>query len=433
MKKIIIFILGFFILCFSVTCRKKDDDDSCPVCPNISGFSQKKKKNGDTVTVAGENFTTNPEGLKLKATINGKDAVVAKILSDKQVKILVPDKCGTGPIRIYYDDELTSQSSAAFVYDRIGMTYFYAGKCGSNIENADPLLAEFTAPTAVFLDEPRGYVYALIADGKVLVRISSSGVKKIIETDPVIMRGGVCDASGNIYLAFDTHIARVDNSIFPSLTVVAGVSGTAGHADGKGAAARFNFVNDLLIDANNNMYIAENLFIRKMDVNTFNVTTLAGVNAAGYADGPALTAKFNSIVSIALDKNQNLYIADWENSRMRKLSNGVVSTIAGDGTAAVKNGIGTAAQLEKPRSVVVNNDATFLYFSDSFRSIIRKINLSNSEVSSFSGDLVSNGDKVGPVETALYFQPSGFTYSKTSDLFYIADYFNCKRFPLNKS
>ena len=425
MKKTIVFILGFFILCFSVTCRKKDDD-SCPVCPVVNSFSPGHGKNGDTVTIAGGNFTTNPEGLKLKVAINGMNAVITKIVSDNQVKILVPDKCGTGLIRVYYDDELSSQSAASFIYDRIGITYTFAGKCGSTIENADPLLAEFSSPTQVFLDEPRGYVYALIADGKILVRISSSGVKKIIDTSPEIIQGGACDASGNIYLAFSHHIARVDNSIFPSLTTVAGVAGSAGHADGKGTAAKFNFIGDLLMDESNNMYIAEKTFIRKMDVNSFTVSTIAGVNAAGYADGAALTAKFNTIASIALDKNQNLYIADWENSRMRKLSNGVVSTIAGDGTAAVKNGIGTAAQLEKPRSVVVNNDGTFLYFSDSFRSIIRKINLSNSEVSHFSGDLALNGDQNGPVETALYFQPSGFVYSKTKDLFYIADYFNCK-------
>jgi hypothetical protein len=424
MKKIILFVLGIFTLCFSITCRKKDDD-SCPVCPNISAFSPSHGKSGDTVTVAGENFTTNPDGLKLKATINGKDVSVISILSDRQMKIIVPDKCGTGPIRVYYDEELSSLSANAFIYDRVGITSTFAGKCGSTIDNADPLLAEFTSPTKVFLDEPRNIVYAIIADDKTLVRIGPSGVKKIIDTDPLIIRSGSCDASGNIYLAFDEYIAKVDNAITPTLTPIAGLAGSKGHTDGKGNIARFSSINDLLMDGNT-MYIAEATYIRKMDINNLNVTTIAGTGTAGFLDGPALTAKFSSIVSIAMDKNQNLYIADWSNNRMRRLSNGIVSTIAGDGTQAVKNGIGTAAQLQSPRSVVVNNDATFLYFSDDLTSFIRKIDLSNAAVSYFSGDLTLTGSQDGPVEIATYFQPRGFVYAKGMDAFYMADYFNCK-------
>lgn len=425
MKKITIPILCIFIICFTITCRKKDED-SCPVCPNISAFSPSHGKGGDTVTVAGENFSTNPDGLKLKATVNGKDATVISVLSDRQMKIIVPDKCGTGQIRAYYDEELTSLSANAFIYDRVGVTYLVAGKCGSaTTDNADPLLAEFRAPTKVFLDEPRGFIYVISEDDHTLSRISSAGVKKIINVGSQVIQSGICDASGNIYLAFDTYLGKIDNSITPTVTVLAGNLTTSGHADGKGSVARFNFINDLLVDGNT-MYLAEDTYIRKMDITTLDVSTIAGTSTAGFLDGAALTAKFNNIFSIALDKNQNLYIADWNNSRIRRLSNGVVSTVAGDGTAAVKNGVGTAAQIQKPRSLVVNNDATFIYFSDSFTSFIRKIDLSNAEVSYFSGDLTVNGDKVGPVETALYFQPRGFVYSKAQDLFYMADYFNCK-------
>lgn len=424
MKKFFLFTLGVFVLCFSLMCRKKDDGDECPACPKVNNFFPSHGKTGDSVRINGENYTTNPDGLQLKVSFNGKDAVVKSITSG-QVIALVPDKCGTGPIRVYYDVELFGESSVPFIYDRIGVTSTFAGKCGSVINNTDPLKAEFTAITKVFLDEPRSITYALIADGKTLVRIGSSGVKMIIDVNPEIIQSGICDASGNIYLAFDDHIAKVDNAITPTLSTVAGLSGSLGHADGKGTAARFNFVNDLLIDGDD-MYIAENNYIRKMDIKTFTVSTIAGDGTSGFKDGAALTAKFNNIFSIDMDKNKNLYIADWSNNRMRKLSGGIVSTIAGDGTQAVKNGIGINAQLQSPRSVVVNQDATFLFFSDSFTSFIRKINLSTSEVSHFSGDLTLTGAQDGPVETATYFQPRGFVYSKNTDAFYIADYFNCK-------
>jgi hypothetical protein len=424
MKKTILFTLSVVILCFFVMCRKKDDADDCPACPKVNSFFPLHGKTGDSIRINGENYTTNPDGLQLKISFNGKDASIKSVTSG-QVIATVPDKCGTGPIRVYYDVELFGESSVPFIYDRVGITSTFAGKCGSVIDNADPLKAEFSAITKVFLDEPRNTTYALIDDGKTLVRINASGAKMIIDTDPEIIQSGICDASGNVYLAFNNHIAKVENAVTPTLTVIAGSAGTAGHVDGKGTAARFNSVNDLLMDGDD-LYIAEDHYIRKMDIKTFAVTTLAGDGSAGFKDGPALSAKFGSLVSIDMDKNKNLYLADWSNNRMRKLAGGVVSTIAGDGTQAVKNGTGTNAQLQSPRSVVVNQDATFLYFSDSFTSFIRKINLSTAEVSHFSGDLTLTGSTDGPVETATYFQPRGFVYSKNTDAFFMADYFNCK-------
>lgn len=424
MKKLFLFTLGVCLLSFFVMCKKKDNTDDCPACPKVNSFFPSHGKTGDSVRINGENFTTNPDGLNLKVSFNGKDAVIKNVTAG-QIITTVPDKCGTGPIRVYYDVELFGESSVPFIYDRVGVTSTFAGKCGSTINNTDPLKAEFTAITKIFLDEPRSITYALIADGKTLVRIASSGVNKIIDTDPEIIQSGVCDASGNVYLAFGDRIAKVSNAIIPTLTTIAGSAGNTGHVDGIGTAARFNSVNDLLIDGDD-MYIAEDQYLRKMNIKTLAVTTVAGNGLAGFKDGPALSAQFGSIVSIDMDKNKNIYLADWSGNRMRKLANGIVSTIAGDGVQAVKNGIGTNAQLQSPRSVVVNQDATFLYFSDSFTSFIRKINLSNAEVSYFSGDLTLTGSQDGPVETATYFQPRGFVYSKNTDAFFMADYFNCK-------
>lgn len=421
MKNTILFLFGTFIVCFSVTCRKKDKD-ICPVCPQINSFSPSHGKKGDMITLTGVNFTTEPDGLKLKVSINGVDAVI-KNRNDTQVQLIVPDKCGTGPIKVYYDDELYSESASSFVYDFVAIVSTIAGKGGTGTDdNSDPLLARFFYPEKVFLDEPRDIIYVINESSQTLRRIDKAGVTTIISGITTPIQSGVCDKSGNVYLAFSNYIARVDHSLNYYLTPVAGVD-TAGHADGKGAKAKFNGINDLLLDDAENIYVAENTYIRKMDP-AFNVTTIAGTASAGYLDGPALTAKFNSIFSIALENNV-LYIADWKNNRMRKLAAGSVSTIAGDGVQAIRNGIGTAAQLQAPRSVIVNN-SNMLYFSDSFTSLIRKIDLNNSEVSFFSGDITQTGDVNGPAETALYMQPSGFAYSKKSNAFYLADFFNCK-------
>ncbi len=423
MKKVILIIFGVFIVCFSVTCRKKDKDD-CPVCPHIDNFSPGHGKTGTLVTINGSNFTTNPDGLKLKASINGINAVINKIV-DEQVQITVPAKCGSGSIRLYYDDELYTESST-FIYDFDPIVSTFAGAGGTGADdNADPLQAHFSYPEKVFLDVPRSIVYVIDDGGQRLRKIDKTGVHTILDNMSPTIRTGTCDQSGNVYLGIQYSIVRLDHSLNYYLTPVAGRSDSTGHKDGKGILARFSFVQDLIMDGSGNMYISENSCIRKMDVLTFTVSTIAGTTTTGYLDGPALSAKFDNVFSIALDNANNLYIADWKNNRMRKLSNGTVSTIAGNGVQGILNGIGTAAQLQAPRSVVIDNGNT-LYFSDSFTSIIRKIAVSTSEVTFFSGSSSVSGDVNGIADTALYNQPSGFAFDKTNRILYIADFFNSK-------
>jgi hypothetical protein len=424
MKKVAIVVVGIFIVCFAVTCRKKDNDE-CPVCPQITNFSPDHGKAGAVVTINGSNFTTNPDGLQLKASINGSNAVIKKIAND-QVQLAVPSKCGTGPIRLYYDDELSTESATAFIYDYDPIVSTIAGSSGAGPDdNADPLQAHFHYPEKVFLDVPRSIIYVIDNGGQSLRKIDKTGVHTILDNSSPTIKAGVCDPSGNVYLAINSSIARVDHSLTYYLTTVAGRSDSTGHKDATGPLARFNFIYSLIMDASGNIYASESTYIRKINVATFAVSTVAGTSTAGYLDGPALSAKFTNIFSMAIDDASNLYIADWTNNRMRKLSGGMVSTIAGNGVQGILNGTGTNAQLQAPRSVVIDHSNT-LYFSDSFTSIIRKITLNNAEVSFFSGSSSVNGDVNGAADTALYNQPSGFAYDKVNRALYLADFFNSK-------
>ncbi len=407
-------------------CRKKDNTDDCPVCPKITSFTPGHGKYKDTIRINGENFKTDPDGLSLKIDINGMSAQIVNITNDQAV-VIVPNKCGTGVIRAYYDQELYGESETSFLYDAVGITSTYAGKCGGTATaNANPLLAEFNSPDKIFLDDSRGYVYVVNDGNGTVSRVSSTGVTIIISGTNYI-QAGACDASGIIYLAFSEHIAKVESTAGTvMLKTIAGIEGSTGHVDGKAATAKFNGIRSMIIDNAGNFYIGESTYIRKIDA-AFNVSTIAGGATGGFLDGPALSAKFNSIVSLSLDKNQNLYIADWENSRIRKLSGGVVSTIAGSGVEGVKNGIGTAANLQKPRSITINNDDSFLYFSDSFiSSFLRKMDLKTGEVSYFTGDLTQTGSTDGPIETATYNEPKWLVYTKKMDALYVVEFFNCK-------
>lgn len=112
-------------------------------------------------------------------------------------------------------------------------------------------------------------------------------------------------------------------------------SGTAGYANGVGTMARFNFekAQGLDVDDEGNIYVADagNHSIRKITP-TGEVSTLAGNGSAGYVDGPAAEARFNTPFDVAIDNDKNIYVADTWNAKLRKITpDGVVSTITGVG------------------------------------------------------------------------------------------------------
>ncbi len=112
------------------------------------------------------------------------------------------------------------------------------------------------------------------------------------------------------------------------VSTFAGLAGSSGVADGQGSAARFSFPNDIAIDADDNLFVTSNHAIRKITIDG-SCTTYAGLSGnAAYADGLASQARFNQLGGIAVDNSGAIYVADYNNRRVRKISNGgVVSTL----------------------------------------------------------------------------------------------------------
>ncbi len=421
-----ILIFAFFIF-IAASCKKKHEDD-CPVCPKISDFYPAHAAKDSAVIITGDNFTTNPDGLNVRVDINGKSASILH-LSNEMIQVRVPAKCNNGKIRVYYDDELSTESEKTFVYDYTAMVSLVAGNGAvATTDNANPLLASFYYPDKVFLDEPRQIIYT-VENFNVLRKIDASGVKTVYTSanngnDGI--RSAVCDKDGNVYVALKNSIGKVTISTGSAyVTTIAGIKDSSRHKDGLGTQARFNNVLELIIDDDNNLYVGESNYIRKID-KSYNVTTIAGNGVAGYQDGPALSAKFRSASALAFSSNHNLYIADLTDNRIRMLSpGGIVSTVAGNGTAAIVNGVGIAAQLNQPQTLTIDNNNN-LYFSEFWNNIIRKINLSTGEVSFFSGSLTADGDVLGLASTALYKEPKRLAFSKTTNTIYLSDVMNKK-------
>jgi len=136
----------------------------------------------------------------------------------------------------------------------------------------------------------------------------------------------------------------------------------------------FNTPSGIAIDNGGNIYVADtsNNRIRKITAEGV-VSTVAGTGTAGYLDGPANAAKFDGPIGVAVDASDNIYVADTYNDRIRKISaEGQVSTVAGAGRPGYSDGDAATALFDTPCAVVVSADGT-LYIADTGNNQLRKI------------------------------------------------------------
>lgn len=197
---------------------------------------------------------------------------------------------------------------------------------------------------------------------------------------------------------------------------------TFGFTDGTGTAASFRYPQGIAIDAAGTMYVADttNNAIRKITQGGV-VTTLAGSGSSGFANGTGAAATFVQPGGVAVDTAGNVYVADSGNSVIRKVTQaGVVTTFAGNGTAGYANGNGTAAAFSSPRGVAVDASGN-VYVADDNNHRIRKITPSG-DVTNLAGDGRS-AYADGPAATAAFDKPYGVAVGP-GGVVYVADYAN---------
>ncbi len=205
--------------------------------------------------------------------------------------------------------------------------------------------------------------------------------------------GIALDAKGNVYFDDDgNNVIRKLTAATNEVTSFVG-TGTAGCTGDNGPAtsATLNRPTQLAFDADYNLYIADagNNVIRKVTTAGI-ITTVAGTGVAGFSgDGSdAVQAMLNFPDSIALDGAGNLYIADTANNRIREVtSKGVISTVAGNGIGGYggDNGLATTAELNEPTRVVVDVGGN-LYISDLLNNRVRQVNSSNGIITTIAGN-----------------------------------------------
>jgi hypothetical protein len=223
--------------------------------------------------------------------------------------------------------------------------------------------------------------------------------------------GGIAvDKVGNVFFADGNTVLRLDAST-KILILVAG-NGIPGYSG------------DNALDSAANLYIADTgcHCIRKVSSGV--ITTVVGNGNEGFGgdNGPATSAGLSLIgrANLAVDAAGNLYIADGGNNRIRRVSNGVITTVAGNGTAGFSGdgGSATSAQLNFPTAVAVDSVGN-LYVSDGNR--IREV--SNGVITTIAGNGIqigSFGGDNGPALSAQLDYPSALTVDPAGNV-YLAD------------
>ena len=232
--------------------------------------------------------------------------------------------------------------------------------------------------------------------------------------------GVAFDGGRNMFIAdYRNNVIRRVDSATGLITTIAG-NGTAGYSGDGGPAinAQLNGPTHVVFDRTTNLYItdANNNRIRKVDVGTGVITTVAGTGTAGFAGdgGPATNAELNFPDGVALDAAQNVFIGDAGNNRIRKLevATGIITTVAGDGVAgyAGDGGLATNAELNFPSRPALDSQGN-IYIADYQNNRVRRVDASTNiimtiagtGIAGFSGDggAAASAQLSGPISVAL--------------------------------
>ncbi|HEY1576611.1 MAG TPA: Ig-like domain repeat protein, partial [Terracidiphilus sp.] len=250
--------------------------------------------------------------------------------------------------------------------------------------------------------------------------------------------GLAIDGAGNIYFADSGNqiVRRID--VNGKITTVAGTPQSQGYSGDGGPAtsAKLFLPEGIALDAVGNLYIADtgNAAIRKVDAATNQISTVAGVpGTPGYnGDGTATASELNSPWTVAIGADNSLYIADTYNNRIRRVSDGVMTTIAGTAVQGFggDNGPSRLAVLNLPIGVTLD-PAGDLYIADSGNDRVRKVSAATGDVNAGTATIQTiigtgsegfSGDS-GPAIQATLHGPYAVFFAQNGD-FYVTDTIN---------
>lgn len=417
--KMLLFLL-YAVVVFTACSNDGNGTPPAPV-PSLSGISPTSGPKTTIVTINGSNFGTSTNAVTV--FFNDVEAVVQSVADDR-ITAIVPPRAFTGAVKVVINGMTLTGPEFIYVLTNIQVSTLAGSTPG--FADATGVNAQFSFPVSVAVDT-QGIVYVADLSNHSIRKVTPDGVVSTLAgSTPGFAEGtginaqfdspsGVTvDDQGNIYVA-DAGNHRI-RKITPSGVVSTLAGSTEGFEEGNGANAKFSFPRGVAIDSIRNVYVAdtENHKIRKVTPNGV-VSTLAG-STLGFTEGNGANAQFSLPSGIAIDSHGNLYVSDSGNHKIRKVTpSGAVSTLAGS-VAGFADGIGTDAQFSSLREVAVDAHGN-IYLADRKNHKIRKVT-PNGAVSTFAGS--TEGFAEGSGADAQFYFPYGVAVDDQGNV-YVAD------------
>ncbi|WP_293870972.1 putative Ig domain-containing protein, partial [Flavobacterium sp.] len=317
-----------------------------------------------------------------------------------------------------------------------GYVSTFAGTGFPGFANGSGDVAQFNVPYSIAVDASEN-VYVTESNSNAIRKITAAGIVSTFAGNVAASgyldgqvsaalfsgpKGLSVDTSGNLYVAdaSNNRIRKISNT--GSVTTIAG-DGTASYLDGQGTTAQFNNPIGVAITNSGIVYVSDssNNRIRAIS-NTGNVTTVAGNSSPGLINGLGITAQFNAPRALSVDASANIYVVDYNNNCIRKItSTGVVTTFSGTGAFGAVNGLGTIATFKYPEGIATDTSGN-VFVADVSNNCIRKIT-STGDTNTFSGTAV-RGLENGQGGTMAMFNSPVAVAAVSSGVIYVIDDFN---------
>ncbi len=371
---------------------------------NVTSINPTSGIRGITVKIAGKNFSATPS--ENTVTFNGKAAVVSAS-TYTNIDAVVPLGAGTGPVAV----KVNNITSTGPVF-----TYLLAAVVSEATKFTTPFDLVSDKNGNLYITDFTTHVIRKLTPAGVLTTFAGTGQAagyadgKLANAQFNKPVGIVIDAKSENLFVVDNgnHCIRIISIASGTVATYAGFP-QSGYMDGKGDIAQFNGPIGLAIDGAGNLYVGDtgNSRVRKISTSVV-VSTLAANSAA-----------FNGVTGVAVDGSNNIYVAEALSHRIQKITPAeVVSTLAGSTTSGFVNGTGAAARFNVPYDVSCDANGN-VFVADFNNHSIRKITPAGITTT------VSGTGVAGLVEgvNAQFNQPIGLTVRSTGDI-YVADFGN---------